>query len=140
MVNLGILCWQLVFLLPWSVLWCRDKFNNFNKFTLHTVYKQTLGGGGVVNQGVYVFLGCFYKSQKEKWVWTLKKNVKRDNVIYHGTQQKMGFHLVFFWVLWSILVLQTLLSLSLSLYLYRVVGPCSISVNVSKVVPKHVIM
>jgi hypothetical protein len=30
-----------------------------------------------------------------------------DNVIYHGTQQKMGFHLVFFWVLWSILVLQT---------------------------------
>ena len=32
-----------------------------------------------------------------------------DNVIYHGTQQKMGFHLVFFWVLWSILVLQTLL-------------------------------
>ena len=33
-----------------------------------TVYKQTLGGGGgcFVNQGVYVFLGCFYQSQKEK--------------------------------------------------------------------------
>ena len=26
--------------------------------------------------------------------------------IYGGTQQKMGFHLVFIWVLWSILVLQ----------------------------------
>jgi hypothetical protein len=34
--------------------------------------------------------------------------MERDNVIYHGTQQKMGFHLIFFWVLWSILVFQTL--------------------------------
>jgi hypothetical protein len=37
-----------------------------------------------------------------------KENVERDNVIYHGTQQEMGFNLVFFRVLWSILVLQTL--------------------------------
>ena len=31
------------------------------------VYKELLGGGGCfVNQGVYVFLGCFYQLQKEK--------------------------------------------------------------------------
>ena len=30
-----------------------------------TVYRQTLGGGCFVNQGVYVFLGCFTSRRKK---------------------------------------------------------------------------
>jgi len=37
-------------------------------------------------------------------------------MLYTTTQQKMGFHLVFFWVLWSILVLQKLPTVCIPLF------------------------
>ena len=39
---------------------------------LHRV-QANIRGKGFVNQVGYVFLGCFYQSQEEKWVWTINK-------------------------------------------------------------------
>ena len=79
----------------------------FGIVCIHRV-QANLRGGCFVNQGVYGFFRLFLPVAERKASMNHKEDVERDNVIYHGTQQKMGFHLVFFWVLWSILVLQTL--------------------------------